>query len=264
MSGAATPAAPAAPATGAPAVAPAAPAPATPAGPAPAAPATPAPATPAAAPATPAAPVAADGLTPPPALTDPVTDPNAPATPDAPAALKPEDYKIPDDIGKLGITAEDPAVKAYFGAAAEAGIPQAQVEKLMAAVLPEIQKQAAAPLESFYKLQADWQGQIKAMPEFAGPKLNEASVNIQRGIRSLVVTPDMSPAEANKAVQDVNDALKLTGAGNNPALFRLLHRAGTAFAEGIPVAGNPTGSQPKTPAAILFNNPQSEAARRGQ
>ena len=228
---------------------------------APVAPATPAPAVPATPvppPADPAAP-AAPGIPQAPNVLEPsAADPAA--TPAAePVALKPEDYTLPEGIDKLGISREDPMVAGYLTKAAELGLPQDKVAALLETVAPELQAQLMKPYQAFVDLQKTWADEIKADPVFGGAKLPETVTSIRNVLKTMVATPGMTPDAVNAEMAKLDDALRITGAGNNPAVFRVLANMASRLAEGNPVAGNPGGNAGAqlSPAQKLFNHPTS-------
>lgn len=76
--------------------------------------------------------------------------------------------------------------------------------------------------------QETWRTEAKALPEIGGAKLPETLATIKKGLDA---------AGADKAVYD---ALDLTGAGNHPAVIKVLHALTKNLAEGKPVSGSPT------------------------
>jgi len=160
---------------------------------------------------------------------------------DEPAALKAEDYKLklPD-----GVTAEDPTIKGFVEAAAEAKVSPEAAQVLLDKVRPQIEAQLRAPYEAWNATQEQWIGEVKADPEIGGSKL------------------DGTVARVAKLMDGYGDpglrqALDMTGAGNHPGLIRFLNKVAVALKvdEGKPVLGQP--SQPKLSAAqkMFPNNP---------
>jgi len=184
-----------------------------------------------------------------------------PVKPDAPAAIKPEDYKIPEALVEQGFTVDDPTVKGYLTKAAELGLPQEQVAALMETVAPAIREQALAPYQAWKTLQDQWSAEIKADPELGGAKLGETVAKIRQGITAFATKPGATAEQVAAEVAKVDEALRITGAGNNPTFVRLLHHAFSRLTEGNHVAGSPPGGgQKRSPAEVLFNHADNRKA----
>jgi hypothetical protein len=193
----------------------------------------------------------------PPKPGDPAVTPPAPVEP-PPAALKPEDYTIPEALAQAGFTRDDPMTATYLTTAAELGIPQDKMVAMLEKVSPQIQDQMLSPYRAWKGLQEGWAAEIQKDTTYGGAKLPETIATIQRGITAFATKPGMSPAEVTKAVADVNDALRITGAGNHPALIRLMANAFGKLSEGNPVLGNASGAPKMNAAATLYNHPTSQ------
>lgn len=154
----------------------------------------------------------------------PATDtPAAAPTEQAPADAGPveyKDFKLPE-----GIKADDAFVKLGTEELGKLGLPQDKAEALVAAVAPQIAEQLAAPYKAWEKTQAEWQGQIKADPDYGGDKLNTTLVGIAKVIDQF-------------GGNTLRDALVATGAGNNPAIFRAFAAIASHLTEGTHVSGN--------------------------
>jgi hypothetical protein len=85
-------------------------------------------------------------------------------------------------------------------------------------------KQANADL--YTKMNEDWRGQIKALPEFKANPEAEAG-KVMQALVSL------------GASEDFFKAIDLTGAGNHPAILQMLHRLTSPHFEGSAVGGGP-------------------------
>lgn len=75
--------------------------------------------------------------------------------------------------------------------------------------------------------QKEWQTAATALPEIGGAALPETLATIKKGLTA---------AGADKATFE---ALNLTGAGNHPALIKVLHSLTKGYAETPPVTGAP-------------------------
>lgn len=146
----------------------------------------------------------------------------APAAPEAPAEVAPVEYKdmkLPE-----GIAADDPLVAIGAEELSKLGIPQDKAEALLATVAPKLAEQLAAPYKAWNTMQQEWQGKIKADPDFGGDKLNGTLVGIAKVIDQF-------------GGNDLRQALVATGAGNNPTIFRAFAQIAAHFTEGTPVSG---------------------------
>lgn len=242
----------------APAVAPAVAAPVTTEAPAPAV-------APVVAPAAPAAPAA--GATIPVAenvLTDPpVEPPPAEVVPEAVAPITVESYELSEPLTTAGITKADPLILSALTKAAELGLPTAQVNGLLEATVPQIIEALVQPHKAWVDMQNTWSAEIKADLELGGAKLDASVRSIRRGLDAFAQSMGGEPAVVADRRAQLDQALKITGAGNNPMIFRALHFLSSHFAEGAPVVGGPTGSNgapPKSAGALLFDHPTSTAA----
>lgn len=219
------------------------------------APAAPAPAAPAAAEPTsilsdakPEAPAAS--ATPAPAAAAPA-DGTAPApTPaaDAPPPPKPtyESFKLPD-----GLQLDQAAASKFTDALAafettnKADHAQVQAfgQSLMDMFATEIQgyaqKQTQAQLDAFNNARQQWRDEIKADTKFGGEQFTKTVADAGAFIEQYGGTAD--------EVAAARLALRITGAGDHPALIKLFARAGKALArEGAPVPA----TTPKSPIPI--------------
>lgn len=185
------------------------------------------------------------------------------ATEEAKADLKPEDYTLPETLTAEGFTHTDPMVGAYLTKAAELGLPNEQVSALLEAVAPQVREQLMRPYQAFADLQKTWQDKIKSNPEYGGAKLSAAVEQIRKGVQSIFATPDAKPDEVAARMAEFDDALKVTGAGNSPVLFEVLHKAFGRLAEGNHVVGNaPPGGRKPTAAETIYTHPTSRGGSR--
>jgi hypothetical protein len=85
-----------------------------------------------------------------------------------------------------------------------------------------------------------WVNEVKT--EFAGEKLTAAQATVSKALNEY-------------GGQGVREAFDLTGAGNNPAIFRLIHNMAKALGEGTPATnGTPAGQGEKTLAERMYPN----------
>jgi hypothetical protein len=166
----------------------------------------------------------------------------------APEPMKPEDYtlELPE-----GIAADDPLLTAFLEGAAKGGMDNESVQAVVASLGPKLAEQLAAPMKAWTSLNEAWQAEVKADPVIGGDKL-PATIQTVADAINLVSTPE----EARLA----REALTMTGAGNNPAIVRLMHRMATRLTEQRPVQGK-SPAEVKSPAAVLY--PTHNAAKGG-
>lgn len=238
-----------------PIAAPAAPAPAAPAAPVaaavvtPAASEAPAPApvaTPAAEPTSILSDAKAEPISPAPASVDTAAQ-AAPAQPSPePAPLpKPtyESFKLPDGItlDQAGATKFTDALAAFetdnkADHAKMQALGQSMVDMFTAEMQAFGQRQQQAQLDAFNQAREGWRNEIKADASFGGDNFKKTVADAGAFIEQYGGTADEIAA--------ARLALRITGAGDHPALIKLFARAGKALArEGAPVPA----TTPKAP-----------------
>jgi len=141
-----------------------------------------------------------------------------------------------------------PLIKEAF---AEAELPQDKAQKLIDKLagklvyVDNLQELQNAPYKLWNDTQAEWQGKVKADPEYGGAKFDDTMATIGAGIDMFF--PDAKEAKA------VRDAFSFTGAGNNPEIIRLLSRAFAPYMEGEQhPAGKPAGQGGPSPANVMY------------
>jgi len=128
-----------------------------------------------------------------------------------------------------------------FGALAkEHNISKAQAEALLGLHGDLAKKAMEAQAEAWNGLQKQWQDEVRADKEIGGAKL----------------TAEVLPAIAKVLDQfggpEVRQALDVTGAGNNPAIIKMLYKVANAITEGGAVKGNPVVTAEKKSMAATF------------
>jgi hypothetical protein len=161
--------------------------------------------------------------------------------------IKPEDYKLelPD-----GIAADDPLLTAFLEGAAKGGMDNDSVQAVVKTLGPKLAEQMQAPMKAWIDLNEKWVAEVKADPVIGGDKLTSTQETVWQAM-SLVSTPEETLA--------ARQALGLTGAGNNPAIIKLLFNMAKRLVEPGPVKGNAPTEPPKSPAALLYPNHNSAA-----
>lgn len=163
-------------------------------------------------------------------------------TSDAPKAPEPvtyADFKLPEHIAK-----DDATLAAFTGAASKLGISQEHAQSILDAVAPALKASADAARASWDKLNAEWQDVVKK--DFAGPAFDAMKTHVGRAFDEFVGTAESAERKA------LNEALLLTGAGNNPHIVRLIARMAEALGEGTPVHGRAPGSATRDVAATMY------------
>ncbi len=166
----------------------------------------------------------------------------------APEPMKPEDYKL--ELPE-GITADDPLLTAFLEGAAKGGMDNESVQAVVSALGPKLAEQLQAPVKAWTTLNETWQAEVKADPVIGGANL-PATIKTVADAISLVSTPEEAQA--------AREALTMTGAGNNPAIVRLMHRMASRLVEKGAVQGN-SPAESRSAAAVLY--PSHNAAKGG-
>ena len=166
----------------------------------------------------------------------------------APEPMKPEDYKL--ELPE-GITADDPLLTAFLEGAAKGGMDNESVQAVVSSLGPKLAEQLAAPMKAWTSLNEQWQAEVKADPVIGGANL-PATIKTVADAISLVSTPEEAQA--------AREALTMTGAGNNPAIVRLMHRMASRLVEKGAVQGN-SPAESRSAAAVLY--PSHSAAKGG-
>lgn len=177
----------------------------------------------------------------------------SPPTPEVPAvALTVEDFTLPE-----GVTADREKLGAFATKATELGlskdVAQSMLDMHTGALKGFVEAQSAEQHRVFGEMRSQWRNDVMADEQIGGAGHQTAMAAIAR-TRDLLV-----PKEDRAAF---NEFLMVTGAGDHPALLKMLHNAARYFDEGQPVAA------PKPPADIgkkpgrqglrsLYNTPGS-------
>jgi hypothetical protein len=138
-----------------------------------------------------------------------------------PAAEKapPLDLKIPE-----GVKLDETSLNAYKEKVSAKGIEPEVAQELLDMHLAAIDQTRKGLSDSFEAIQQHWMSEIKADKEVGGDRLGES-----KAVVAMLLREHGSP--------EAREALKLTGATNNPAIFKLLVNVGKALSEGKAVPG---------------------------
>lgn len=159
-----------------------------------------------------------------------------------------EAIKLPD-----GLKADQPAVADFLKIASEKGMPLDQAQALVDSVAPKLQEAVDAPYKAWADLQTKWMGELKTDPEIGGAALKE---NLGFAAKALDTFAGDSKSPEGQAVRE---AFEFTGAGNHPAIARMLVRVGKALAEGAPLGGKGKGQAPDLAAQMYPSMAKQQA-----
>lgn len=175
-------------------------------------------------------------------------DPPKPA--DKPAEAKPGDdapvayeLKLPD-----GLTLTDEQLSGVKAKLAAAKVSPDQAQPLFDEWVNGVREAATSAAKQSTDLwtstQKEWQAQIKADPDIGGAKLDQTIATTRKGAETLL---------GGAAAKELFTALNITGAGNNPAIVKALHKAFSQHAPAQPVTGAPAGADTqRTAGATLY------------
>jgi hypothetical protein len=169
--------------------------------------------------------------------------------------LKYEPFTLPE-----GVKLDEERVGEYTGILSEYGIPQEAGQKLLDlytnAAKTFVEHTSAEQHRVFGEVRAAWRSEIMADPEMGGSGYHTTSAAVAR-MRDLFV-----PENDRQAF---NDFLRVTGAGDHPQFWKLLHRVSQRFDEPSPAplpngpapdAGRMTGAKGRR--ASLYTHPSSQ------
>ena len=144
-----------------------------------------------------------------------------------------------------GLTVDD----ALFGEAksifAEAGVKPSEAPKLLGVFEKALKAQAEAQQAAFQTMNETWKTEALALPEFSGAKREASQALIAKVIDEF-------------GGDEVREVLNATGAGNNPALVRMVLKIGEALSEGRPArTGQPANSGGKKSYADAVYGPKT-------
>jgi hypothetical protein len=177
-------------------------------------------------------------------LDAPAAEPEKPAEPPAPVDPASYEIKLPE-----GMTREDPMIASFLESAAGRRLDGETVQAVIDSVAPKIAEQLTAPYKAWSELNATWQAEIKADPVVGGANL-PASVAAINGAIDRFGTPELK------------DALRTTGAANNPHVFRFLHKLASAYAEATPVTAGNSGHVAPPPGRAALDRMYPSSARQ--
>lgn len=155
-------------------------------------------------------------------------------TPDAPVEYS---FKLPENF-----EVDESALTEFKSYATEAKLTQEQGQKLLDLFVTQQTKAASAAETSFKSTNEAWRKEIMSDPLLGGDRHEAAFQTIAKALDQY-------------GGKEAREAFDLTGAGNNPAIIRMIHKMATALSEGTFVQGN-VPTRPKSGADILYPSTQ--------
>lgn len=116
------------------------------------------------------------------------------------------------------------------------GLDQAGAQELMDLYAAEAQKVANGPVEYWQQMQTDWRKEITSDPKYGNgngglkPEVTKAIADVK----------NLLPPEIKGSFEE---AMELTGAGNNPAFIKTIHFLASKLTEGAHVSGGGPAKQ---------------------
>lgn len=203
-----------------------------------------------------------------PAAETPVPEAAAAPTPEAPAPAPPaelppmtyEPFTFPE-----GVTADDKIMTDYTAVLAEHRLPQETGQRLVdmhiAAMTSQAEALAKQQHDVFAETRRNWRNEIMADEQMGGAGFETAKLAVAQ-MRDLFVPPERMDA--------FNNMLRVTGVGDHPEFWRLLHNASRRFKEPSPIT--PNGPAPDRGAArgrgngsfrsTMYDHPTSQRGAR--
>lgn len=177
----------------------------------------------------------------------PKAEGDAPAADATPKADAPETVGAPEGdyayTPPEGVEMDPTLYEPYAVAAREAGLTQRQFEALTPKAVEIIQAVQARSLAAWHETQRNWQAEVAADRELAGPTPGslapEASAAMHRWVQAY-------------GGPELLKALSVTGAGNHPAMLKAIMRAGKAMGEEDDVSGAPRSPSGSDALANLY------------
>lgn len=128
-----------------------------------------------------------------------------------------------------GVSIDQPALDAFKGIVADPKLsPKERAQQLFDLHVGALRAAAEAPIAAGAKMNADWQTEVKADAEIGGQNLDKVRATIAKAIT------DVGGDQADAMFK----AFHSTGAGNNPAIVRIMYRLASLVVEGDHVGGN--------------------------
>lgn len=154
------------------------------------------------------------------------------------------DFKMPE-----GLVPDPELMPEFTGVAKELNLSQDQAQKLMDLYSKAQAKAQEQGTQAFAAVQEQWRKSIETDSELGGAKFTETKSNVAKVINQLV--PDGAQKKA------LEQALYVTGAGNNPEIMRLIARAAPFITENSKHSSGKSaggGGAPTRTADVFYSN----------
>ena len=119
---------------------------------------------------------------------------------------------------------------------------------------------------AFNAMRRDWQTAAMADPEIGGSGHETAMRAIARMRDQFVSSAKPGTAQYAKDTAEFNEALRITGAGDHPAILKVFHNVAQMFDEPRLPPSNPNpppGNGPRPNGkTVLYDNPRSSTGRQ--
>jgi hypothetical protein len=146
------------------------------------------------------------------------------------------DIKLPE-----GVQADKPMVEGFVALVNEHKISPALQAALIDLQSKSIQALSAKDSENWNATQGQWEKDIKADKDFGGQNYDATIADVGKFMAAF-------------GNDEVRAAFDLTGAGNHPAIIKMLATAAKMIKEGSPVLPGAPGTAQKTQADILYGD----------
>jgi len=163
---------------------------------------------------------------------------------EAPPAVTWTDFTLPE-----GVKLEDAPLNTFKEILGGELPPQERGQRLIDMHLAEIQRRDQALMEHQVKVwndtQIQWKDAVKADPELGGNRFNTT-------IQTCISAVNRFGGNAQQRAE-LLQALDFTGAGNNPAIIRLINNMASRLSEGSPVTQSAAPKPPQTREQKRYN-----------
>ncbi len=156
---------------------------------------------------------------------------------DEKADAAPDEYE-PFDVPE-GMERDEEGLKEFADVARELDLPQAKAQKLVDLSNRITQRNMDAAYQVWADKQNEWAGEVRNDKDLGGSNFEQSKANAKAFVLQY-------------GGQEALDALKITGAGNHPAVFRVLARAGKEMADDSIVGGQQGGKPEVSRAKAMF------------
>lgn len=157
--------------------------------------------------------------------------------PEAPAPITLEDLSLPEGVE----LAEEEAGEFLSLLNEGPEDPKERAQAFLDLHLSLLSKAADAYAGQWETTQADWQRQVRELPEIGGDRLEQTLGQIAKVLDRY-------------GDQEVREILNVTGAGNHPAVVRFMHKIAKDLNESPPVRGGSAEGQPRDRASRMYGN----------